>query len=242
MKRRFFTAAIALALWGPSFAEADPLPELQETPMFADQVKSGALPPVDKRIPEAPSIVKHFAGPTGRARSGGQVNMLIASARDTRLMTLYANARLIVYDDQFKLQPDILESYEVKDSREFTFHLRPGHKWSDGEPFTTEDFRYFWEDVANDKELSPGGPSVELMVDGKPPKVEIIDRADDQVQLGQAQSLLHRSQAQAAPLFLFRPAHYLKKFHTKYTSIEEIAKQAAAARPATGCRSIAAST
>ena len=93
--------------------------------MFADQVKSGALPPVDKRIPEVPSIVKQFAGSDGPGRSGGQVNMLMANARDTRMMTLYANARLIVYDDQFKLQPDILESYEAKDSREFTLKLRP---------------------------------------------------------------------------------------------------------------------
>ena len=152
--------------------------------MFADQVKSGALPPVDKRIPEAPSIVKQFAGGDGPGRSGGQVNMLVANARDTRLMTLYANARLIVYDDQFKLQPDILESYEAKDGREFTLKLRAGHKWSDGQPFTTEDFRFFWEDVANNKELSPSGPSVELLVDGKPPKVEIIDAADHQVTPG----------------------------------------------------------
>ena len=40
----------------------------------------------------------------------------------------------------------------------FTLHLRPGHKWSDGAPFTTKDFRYYWEDVANDPELSPTGP------------------------------------------------------------------------------------
>jgi hypothetical protein len=93
--------------------------------MFADQVKSGALPPVDKRIPEAPSIVKQFAGADGPGRYGGQINMLMANARDTRMMTLYANARLIVYDDHFKLQPDILESYEAKDSREFTLKLRP---------------------------------------------------------------------------------------------------------------------
>ena len=46
--------------------------------------------------------------------------MLVASARDTRLMTIYANARLIVYDEHFKLQPDILESYEDKGGREFT--------------------------------------------------------------------------------------------------------------------------
>ena len=77
--------------------------------------------------------------------------MLISGARDTRLMTVYSNTRLIVYDDQFKLQPDILESYEAKDGSEFTLKLRAGHKWSDGHPFTTEDFRFFWEDVANNK-------------------------------------------------------------------------------------------
>src|SRR5215475_705320 len=103
MKRRYFTAAVALAFWGPSFAEAEPLPKLQETPMFADLVKSGALPPIDQRIPQQPFVVTHFAGSDGPGRSGGQINMLITSARDTRLMTLYGNARLIVYDDQFKL-------------------------------------------------------------------------------------------------------------------------------------------
>src|SRR5436190_320685 len=147
------------------------------------------------------------------------------SGMSSRLMTLYANARLIVYDDQFKLQPDILQSYEVKDSREFTFHLRPGHKWSDGAPFTTEDFRYFWEDVANDKELSPGGPGIELMVDGQPPKVEIIDPLTIKYSWDKPNPYFIESQARAAPLWLFRPAHYLKKFHKRYTPMEEIAKQ-----------------
>ncbi|HYD04345.1 MAG TPA: ABC transporter substrate-binding protein, partial [Reyranella sp.] len=227
MKRRVFTAAAALVLLGPSFAEAaDPLPALKETPILADQVKSGALPPVDKRIPEAPSIVKEFAGADGPGQLGGQVNMLMATARDTRMMTLYANARLIVYDDQFKLRPDILESYEIKDSREFTFKLRPGHKWSDGQPFTTEDFRYFWEDIVNDKELSPGGPNVELLVEGKPPKVEIIDAVTIRYTWDKPNPYFIESQARAAPLWLFRPAHYLKKFHKKHTPLEEIAKQA----------------
>ena len=226
MKRRVFTAAIAFALWSPFGAKADPLPTMQEVPMFADQVKSGALPPVDKRIPEVPSIVKQFAGADGPGRYGGQVNMLMANARDTRMMTLYANARLIVYDDHFKLQPDILESYEAKDSREFTLKLRPGHKWSDGVPFTTEDFRFFWEDIANNKELSPGGPGIELLVDGKPPVVEIIDPVTIKFTWEKPNPYFIESQARAAPLFLYRPAHYLKKFHKKYTSAEEIAKEA----------------
>ena len=141
-------------------------------------------------------------------------------------MTIYSYTRLIIYDDKFKLHPDILESYEAKDGREFTFKLRAGHKWSDGHPFTTEDFRFFWEDIANNKELSPSGPSVELMVDGQPPKVEIIDERTIKYSWDKPNPYFIESQARAAPLFLFRPAHYLKKFHAKYTPEAEILKSA----------------
>src|SRR5579883_3215727 len=225
MKRREFTAALALGtLLGPRPARAVPLPTMQETPSLADKVKSGALPPVAERIPEQPAIVTHFSGSDGPGEPGGQINILAGSARDTRLMTLYCNARLIVYDDRFKLQPDILDKYEVKDSREFTFHLRAGHKWSDGHPFTTEDFRYYWEDIANNKELSPAGPSVELLVGGKPPKVDIIDERTIKYTWDGPNPHFIESQARAAPLFLYRPAHYLKKFHARYTPVEEITK------------------
>src|SRR5215475_343595 len=226
MKRRFFTAASAAALLAPRFVKADTPPAMQETPMFADQVKSGALPPVDKRIPLHPSVVSQFSGSDGPGKPGGQVNILIASARDTRLMTLYSNARLMVYDGKFELHPDILESYEIKDSREFTLKLRPGHKWSDGQPFTTEDFRYFWEDIANNKELSPGGPSVELLVDDQAPKVEFLDDRTIRYSWPRPNPYFIESQARAAPLFLFRPAHYLRQFHPKYTDPAEIARRA----------------
>ncbi len=226
MKRRALTTALLFGwMAGPALA-ADPLPALKETPMLADQVKSGALPPIDKRIPQQPWVVTQFAGGDGPGQQGGQLNMLIASARDTRLMTIYSYTRLIIHDPKFKLRPDILESYEEKDGREFTFKLRAGHKWSDGEPFTTEDFRFFWEDVANNKELSSSGPSVELLVDGKPPKVEIIDPLTIKYTWEKPNPYFIESQARAAPLFLFRPAHYLKKFHTKYTPEAEILKAA----------------
>jgi peptide/nickel transport system substrate-binding protein len=226
MKRRQFTVAMAAgALMGrAALAKAD-TPAMQEVPSLADKVKAG-LPPVDKRIPTQPSIVETFYGSDGPGRNGGECNMLIANARDTRLMTLYANTRLIVYDDKLKLHPDVLASYEVKEGREFTLKLRAGHKWSDGAPFTTEDFRYFWEDVANNKELTAGGPNVELLVHGEPPKVDIIDDVTIRYTWAKPNPYFIPSQARAAPLWLFRPSHYLKKFHIKYTSLEEIAKQA----------------
>ncbi len=224
MKRRVLTQALLFGWMGaPAFA-ADPLPVMHETPSLMARVKSGALPPVDKRIPLQPRVIERFAGGDGPGKQGGQLNMLVSAARDTRLMTIYSYTRLIVYDDKFQLHPDILESYEVKESREFTLKLRAGHKWSDGHPFTTEDFRFFWEDVANNSELSPAGPSVELLVDGKPPKVDIIDERTIRYSWEKPNPHFIESQARAAPLFLFRPAHYMKTLHGKYTPEDDILK------------------
>ena len=80
MKRRLLTQVLLLGLVGaPAFA-ADPLPAMQETPSLVEQVKSGALPPVDKRIPQQPQIVKRFAGGDGPGKHGGQLNMLVSAA------------------------------------------------------------------------------------------------------------------------------------------------------------------
>jgi len=226
MKRRLLMQVPLIGLFGAraAFAE-DPLPAMQETPNLVDRVKSGALPPVDKRIPRQPRIIDHFAGGDGPGKHGGQLNTLVSSSRDTRLMTVYSYTRLIVYDEKFALHPDILESFEAKEGREFTLKLRAGHKWSDGHPFTTADFRFFWEDIANNSELSPNGPSVELIIDGQPPKVEIIDELTIRYSWDKPNPHFIESQSRAAPLFLFRPAHYLKTLHGKYTPEEEILKK-----------------
>jgi peptide/nickel transport system substrate-binding protein len=226
MSWRLLATMIGFGLLSSPLFAADPMPAMQETPALLEQVKAGALPPVGQRIPQQPRILRRFAGSDGPGWPGGRLNMLVAGARDTLLMTVYSYTRLIVYDDRFELHPDILESYDVKDGRAFTLRLRAGHKWSDGQPFTTEDFRFFWEDVANNKELSPSGPPVELLVDGQPPQVDIIDQRTIRYTWDKPNPYFIASQARAAPLFLFRPAHYLKKFHARYTPEKEILKLA----------------
>ena len=69
----------------------------------------------------------------------------------------------------------------------FTLHLRPGHKWSDGQPFTAEDFRYYWEDVANNKDLSPFGLPQALLVDGEGPRSRCSTSTTVRYTLGRAQ-------------------------------------------------------
>ncbi len=50
---------------------------------------------------------------------------------------------LLRYDDNYQPQPNLAESWSVSpDGKSITFKLRPGVKWHDGQPFTSEDVRY----------------------------------------------------------------------------------------------------
>jgi peptide/nickel transport system substrate-binding protein len=122
------------------------------------------------------------------------------------------------FDPQYQVLPDIAERVEVKDGgRSFTFHLRRGHRWSDGAPFTSADFAYWWKHVANNEDLSPGGPPTLLLVDGEPPVVEFPDTWTVRFRWSKPNNLFLLDQAGAYPTQLYRPAHYLKQFHKAFT-------------------------
>ncbi|MBL8894632.1 MAG: ABC transporter substrate-binding protein, partial [Rhizobiales bacterium] len=96
------------------------------------------------------------------------------------------------------------------------------HKWSDGHPLTTEDFRYAWEDVILNEKLSPGGVSPTLIVNGKPPVFEIIDQYTVRYSWDAPNPDFMLGIAAAQALALVMPAHYLKQFHAKYQSEEKL--------------------
>ena len=189
---------------------------LIETPMLRDDVAAKKLPPVKQRLPENPMVVPMDGKTAELGQHGGTLNMLIGRARDVRMLVVYGYARLVGYDRNLALVPDILQNVDAKDDRVYTMKLRQGHKWSDGQPFTSEDFRYFWEDVANDKDLSPAGPPSALLVDGQAPKVEILDKTTVRYTWTKANPDFLPLMAGASPLLIYRPAHYLKQFHKKY--------------------------
>ncbi len=178
------------------------------------------LPPVAERLPENPRVV------TDReiGRYGGDLRLIMASSRDTRLMTVYGYARLVGFNTDFELVPDILESFEVEEGRIFTLKLRAGHKWSDGAPFTTEDFRYWWEDVANNPELSPFGPPVFLKVDGEWPQVDVIDETTIRYSWSKANPFFLPRLAAPRPAFIYRPSQFLKPYHASYADPESLEK------------------
>jgi len=187
-----------------------------ETPVLDPLVKAGTLPPVAERLPETPLVTDVAASGRSVGRHGGEWRMLIHSNKDVKLLTVYGYARLVGYNEQYELVPDILESFTVEEGRIFTFKLRKGHRWSDGHPFTTEDFRYYWDDVANNEELSPSGPPRELVIEGEPAKVEIIDDLTVRFSWPHPNPFFLAALAGPSPLYIYRPAHYLKNYHKTY--------------------------
>jgi peptide/nickel transport system substrate-binding protein len=196
-----------------------------ETPMLRDDVAAGKLPPVNERLPKTPLVVAFDGKLVTPGRHGGTLNMIIGRSRDVRLLVVYGYARLAGYDQRLDIVPDILESLDVKEGRIFTLKLRKGHRWSDGHPFTTEDFRYWWEDVANNSELSPAGPPREMLVEGEAPGFEVLDETTVRFSWSRPNPDFLPRLAGASPLFTYRPAHYLKKFHKKYSAKVREAEQ-----------------
>ena len=189
---------------------------LPEVPFLARHVTAGTLPPVADRIPQQPLSVDLAALAREPGQHGGEIDILMARGKDTRMMTVYGYARLMGYNPNMTLQPDILGSVENEENKIFTLHLRAGHRWSDGHPFTSADFRYFWEDMALNEMLSPFGPSEKLVVNGKPARVEILDELTVRYSWDEPNPYFLPALAGARPLYIYAPAHYLKQFHASY--------------------------
>src|SRR5690606_36295024 len=128
-----------------------------------------------ERLPRDAQTVTTGFGADPADRYGGKLYLLMGSAKETRQSSGYGYARLVGYDVNVELVPERIAAVDFEDDRIFTLRLRRGHRWSDGHPFTSADFRYWWEDVANHPDLSPGGPPVYLIVDGEKPEVSFPD-------------------------------------------------------------------
>lgn len=188
------------------------------------------LPPVGHRLPLIPRVVD-LTGP-GRAvgQYGGRLRILVGGARDVRYVPVISYARLVGYDRDLILQPDILERFHVANERIFTFRLRRGHRWSDGSPLTAEDFRFAWDDIALNPDMSRGGPPADMRVDGEPPRFQVLDDLTVRYTWHAPNPAFLGRLAAPVPPRLVLPHAYLRQFHPDYARPENIARHVAAQR------------
>jgi len=227
--RRSFLIGTGAALIAPRLGFAG-VETLIDSPALAAKVAAGGLPGLAERLPKSPRLIDVAAMGRAPGRHGGTMRMLMGDQRDIRMMTIYGYTRLVVYDEKLELAPDVLESFEVERGRVFTLRLRAGHRWSDGHPFTAEDFRYWWEDVANNKRLSPGGPPQAMLISGQPCSFEVLDDVTLRYTWTEPNPVFLPALAGAQPLYIAMPAHYLRQFHQRYAGKEELEQKIKTAR------------
>ena len=196
-----------------------------EAPMLAEKVAQGLLPPVEERLPENPLVIEpyHSIGKYGGTWVRFSTSPEFAFVR----LAFYGHSPLRWIDDGEVLgvQPGWAESWESnEDATEWILHIRKGIKWSDGHPFTSEDFMFWWNDMVHNPDMSDN--VTDMFISGN--EVVKVTAPDEYT--------LKFNYAAPAPLFpqyiamrnkaghgerWIVPAHYLKQFHPDYSDYKD---------------------
>ena len=212
-----------------------------ESPMLAERVRAGTLPPLEERLPKEPLVVdKSYFTPGTMdnwqpGRHGGEIRVSHNepnSAPDVFFMIMQPIIRLSNGLSDGNIQDNICFFLGASDDNKvFTFKIREGIKWSDGVPVTTEDVRFAYDDVTLDKDLNPTIPQW-VAQEGKAAVLEIVDNYTFRFSFEKQYGAFIRNvmvNRWVEYSRIIKPAHYLKQFHSKYASEADIRRHIQAA-------------
>lgn len=215
--------------------QGPPVTTFSEAPELTKRVAAGELPPVEERLSDEPLIIPPIEsiGQYGGTWRRGFTGL------DTSNVDRIVHDHLIYYDiDAYTLMPHIAKGWDIsEDGTTFTFHLRRGMKWSDGTPFTADDFVFAFEDITTNKKINPVRPYY-VTVDGQLCKCEKLNETTVRYTFHKPNFVFLERVAsppiagqfvQGGNTPLYAPRHYLMQFLPKYTSLIDLKNQAMAA-------------
>jgi len=168
------------------------------------------LPPLEQRIPEDALVVMPY---DSIGKYGGTFDMMSnATEAGTSDFLAIRHVNLVRFsDDLTTIVPNVAKGWKWNsDFTQLTFYLRKGHKWSDGQPFTAEDVKYWYDNLA----LNPSvfeKPKNYVLVGDERMQVLVIDPQTVQFNLPAPKPglLAHFANSYAQG---FQPKHFLGKW------------------------------
>ncbi|MEL6169220.1 MAG: ABC transporter substrate-binding protein [Pseudomonadota bacterium] len=169
------------------------------------------LPPLADRLPAEPLVMVPY---DMVGTYGGTFDALSnATEAGTSDFLSVRHVNLVRYSDDLEtIVPNVAKSWEWNDDfTELTMTLRAGHKWSDGAPFTSEDVRFWLENLSLDSNIREK-PADYVLAGGEPIAIEVIDDTTFKFVLAAPKPglLVHFATSYAQG---FQPAHFLGQFH-----------------------------
>lgn len=169
------------------------LDSYSEPDWVSDLVAAGELPPVEDRLPKEPQVFLASGMSTGLGEYGGIWRDFSAcptegwnlGAGQTQgwfgINTIYQEAlvktgAMWMRNDIIEPMPNLAKSWEWSaDGLELTMNLIEGAKWSDGEPFTSADVMFTWNDLILDDNVNSYTSRSTWQIDGEDITLEAID-------------------------------------------------------------------
>ncbi len=197
-----------------------------ESPMLADKVAAGELPPIEERLPDVPMVVK----PMGEIGSyGGELRYGFTGGPTWGGMLYIAQWEHPVtwLPDFSDFEPNIIEDWEANaEGTEYIWYLREGLKWSNGDPYNADDIVFYIDDVLGNAELFPGG----IGADWLPQELRdgfAVEKIDDYTVKFIFPAPYGIFMLNLAPWggrqFAQYPEEYLKQFHADYADPDDLA-------------------
>jgi peptide/nickel transport system substrate-binding protein len=213
------------------------LPEYHEPDWVTELVEQVKLPPVEERLPKEPQVVLEAAMadgigeygdawygfsacPTAGWNNGAGVTAgwFGIESYSFRHQALVRTGPLYRADQDIEPLPNLAMSWEWSDDgHELTMHLIEGAKWSDGEPFTSADVIFTWEDYILDPNVNSWVQASNFTWDGETATLEAIDdytiKWTFPVPFPKDKYYLMDDEQ-----FIIMPMHQMKPLHPKYNT------------------------
>jgi peptide/nickel transport system substrate-binding protein len=213
-------------------------PTGKEAPALEALVAAGTLPPLDERLPTQPFVVgpgvlvvqEHLDWEVGTYEGG---ILRAVTTNPTWSYPCQHALENIINTPKHHTGPmtgNIVESFTVSDDvMKYTFIMRKGMKWSDGEPLTTDDIRFAWEDCLLNEQITAALGSQfrdGAKPNGDPMTLEIVDDYSFNVTFktptGRFLNEIGMGNLWDPYGELIRPKHYLTQFHATYTPVDQL--------------------
>ncbi|WP_423068221.1 ABC transporter substrate-binding protein [Devosia sp. CN2-171] len=208
------------------------LPEYHEPAYITENfVNKGTLPPVAERLPKEPLVFKTSNMPDGNGVYGDAMRHVIGGRPQTwnfwgglnygwggidngmNECLTRTGPLFMVKAEELEPLPNLAKSWEwSEDGHTLTMHIVEGIKWSDGDPFTTEDLMFYWNDHVIDPSVTPtSGQSPESYGAGT-----TLEAPDDYTLVWKFQETFPKQYLYTMAAFCPPPSHILKPMHPTY--------------------------